>query len=319
MTSWHSYPSIFALGHRYVADLLLDPVLVEEKVDGSQFSFGVFTDETGVKFVRCRSKGADINVIAPEGMFKKGVEWVQANQDNLVTGWTYRGEYLMKPKHNTLVYDRVPNNNIILFDINVAEETYLPYDLKLEEAQRIGLEVVPRVFEGHVTDVQHFRGFLDTTSCLGGQKIEGVVVKNYARFGQDKKVLLGKFVSEAFKEVHGKEWKASNPGKQDVVLALIASLKTPARWDKAIQHLREAGVIEDSPKDIGLLMKEVPADVEKEETEYIKQKLYEWAWPQIRRGVTGGLPEYYKQLLLAKQFETEVFTEQATQPEGAHG
>jgi len=33
-----SYPSIYNLGHRYLGDLLDGPVVVEEKVDGSQFS-----------------------------------------------------------------------------------------------------------------------------------------------------------------------------------------------------------------------------------------------------------------------------------------
>lgn len=41
-SSWNSYPQIYALGHRYLEDLLKDPVLVEEKIDGSQFSFGRF-------------------------------------------------------------------------------------------------------------------------------------------------------------------------------------------------------------------------------------------------------------------------------------
>ena len=29
--SWHSYPSIFAMGHRALKELFLDPVIVEEK------------------------------------------------------------------------------------------------------------------------------------------------------------------------------------------------------------------------------------------------------------------------------------------------
>jgi RNA ligase-like protein len=303
MTSWHSYPSVYNLGHRYLTELLLDPVLVEEKIDGSQFSFGVFEDEQGTRFVRCRSKGAEINVLAPDNMFKKGVQWVLDNQERLNVGWTYRGEYLCKPKHNALAYDRIPNNNIIIFDINIGEEEYLSYEWKAQAALDIGLEVVPQVHYGKIEDLNHFRMLLDTTSCLGGQKVEGVVIKNYNRFGLDKKVLLGKFVSESYKEVHGREWKADNPSKQDVVQMLIASLKTPARWNKAIEHMRDAGKLEDSPRDIGVLMKEVPTDIEKEEMEYIKDKLYQWAWPHIRRGVTGGLPEFYKERLLARQFE----------------
>ncbi len=36
MNSWHSYPSIYNLGHREVAEILKSPVNVEEKIDGSQ-------------------------------------------------------------------------------------------------------------------------------------------------------------------------------------------------------------------------------------------------------------------------------------------
>jgi hypothetical protein len=45
-----SYSSIFNLGHKAVADIFKTPVLCEEKVDGSQFSFGVYPtaeDEPG--------------------------------------------------------------------------------------------------------------------------------------------------------------------------------------------------------------------------------------------------------------------------------
>lgn len=301
LESWHSYPSVYALGHRYLTDLLLDPVLVEEKIDGSQFSFGVFEGEEG-RYLRCKSKGAELNIVAPDSMFKRGVEVVQGIQDKLHVGYTYRAEYLMKPKHNALAYDRIPKDHLIIFDINCGHEEYLNYDEKAEEAASIGLEIVPKMYEGKIEDVQHFRALLETISCLGGQKVEGVVIKNYQRFGLDKKVLLGKFVSESFKEVHAREWKAANPTKGDIVEQLIRSLKTDARWHKAVQHLRERGQIEDSPRDIGLLMKEVPPDVEKEEVDYIKAKLYEWAWPHIRRGIIAGLPEWYKQQLLERQF-----------------
>jgi hypothetical protein len=302
MDSWHSYPSIYALGHRYIADLLLDSVLVEEKIDGSQFSFGLFQGDEGL-YLRCRSKGAELNLIAPDSMFKRGVETVQSLAGKLHLGWTYRAEYLMKPKHNALAYDRIPKDHIILFDINTGHEEYMPYEQKAGEAARLGLEVVPKMYEGTIEDVQHFRSLLDTVSCLGGQKIEGVVIKNYQRFGLDKKVLLGKFVSEAFKEVHAREWKAANPTQGDILEQLIRSLKTDARWHKSVQHLRERGELEDSPRDIGKLMKEVPVDVEEEEMDFIKDKLFDWAWPHLRRGITGGLPEWYKEQLLLKQFQ----------------
>ena len=297
MDSWHSYPSTFALGHKAMTELLLDPVVVEEKVDGSQFSFGLFPEG-----LRCRSKGAQLNLIAPEKMFERAIATVQRLEPMLRIGWTYRGEYLAKPKHNALAYDRVPEQHVILFDINPAHEEYLSWDVKAEEAARLGLEVVPRLFEGMLTDILMVREMLSRVSVLGGQQIEGVVIKNYSRFGLDKKALIGKYVSEAFKEVHAAEWKAANPNSADIVQSLIGAFRTPARWAKAVQHLREAGTLEDSPRDIGLLMKAVPDDIAAELEEEIKARLYAWAWPKIRRGVCSGMAEWYKDELLKRQF-----------------
>jgi hypothetical protein len=294
-TSWHSYPSIFALGHKAIKELFFDDVLCEEKIDGSQVSFGRFEGE-----LKCRSKGATLNVDYPEKMFSVAVE--TAKLLNLRDGWTYRAEYLLKPKHNALAYDRTPDRNLILFDVNTGEEEYMSYEEKRREADRIGLEIVPILFEGKVDSPEKLLSFLERTSILGGQKIEGIVVKNYHRFGQDKKALMGKYVSEAFKEVHSASWKESNPSVKDVIQTLILSLKTPARWNKAVQHLRENGLLSDSPRDIGVLIKEVHVDIEKECEDEIKDKLYRHAISSIKRGVVSGLPEWYKEELMKKQF-----------------
>ena len=66
--------------------------------------------------------------------------------------------------------------------------------------------------------------------------------------------------------------------------------------------MREQGLLKDEPADIGPLMKEVYADVLKEEKEYIEKRLFEYAWKQIGSKIVAGLPEYYKQKLLEKQF-----------------
>lgn len=308
MTSWHSYPKLFSMGHRAIADILLDDVLVQEKVDGSQFSFGLFgdaEDDHAEPLLRVRSKGAEMLVDAPEKMFNKIVEVVKslAAAGQLTPNWTYRGEYLAKPKHNTLAYDRHPKNYLALFDINTGEEAYLPHDAVAREAERLGFDVVPMLFRGRVETLDQFRAFLDRESFLGGQKIEGVVVKNYARFGTDKKVLMGKFVSEAFKEAHTKVWGESNPGSKDILGTLIATVKTPARWAKAVQHLREKGQLTDSPKDIGPLIKEAQNDLLVECEADMKDALWNWAKPHVLRGSIGGLPEWYKETLLKRQFE----------------
>lgn len=299
----NSYPQIFALGHRYIKDLFLDDVLIEEKVDGSQFSFGRMSGE-----LFCRSKGCKIHVNAPGSMFSKAVESV--SKLDLHDGWTYRGEYLQKPKHNALAYSRIPNNHVIIFDINTGLENYLTYDEKKRESERIGLEIVPILYYGKVDNPETLLSFLEHDSILGGQKIEGVVVKNYSRFGQDKKVLMGKYVSEKYKEVHNKEWGESNPKNTDIVQSIVVAYRTDARWMKAVQHLKERGELTDSPKDIGLLIKEAQSDIVKECADEIKELLWNKYKSTILRGATSGLPEWYKQELLGLQFDDEMLASQ---------
>lgn len=312
-TSWHSFPSIYNLGHKAVADLLKTEVNVEEKVDGSQFSFGLFANTDapcigvidGIEYgLKVRSKGAVMHPDAPMDMFKRGVEAVKERADLLTPGWTYRGEYLAKPRHNALAYERIPTGHVILFDINDGEESYLDHTAKQAEAQRIGFECVPLLFQGKLDGIDTFRSFLDRVSVLGGQKIEGVVVKPsaYNMFGLDKKVLMGKFVSEGFKEIHSTSWKADNPTNKDIIALIQAKYTTAARWSKAIQHLEERDELENSPRDIGKLMLEVPKDVLRECEDEIKEALFKYAWQHIKRGLTRGLPEFYKEKLLQRQF-----------------
>ena len=297
----NSYPSIYALGHKALTNLLDDEVVVQEKIDGSQISAGYFSETPEYPAgYRVRSKGAQLHLEAPEKMFAKACEVIQTLP--LHPNWTYRGEYLLKPKHNVLAYDRTPKNHIIVFDINTGHEEYMSPDAVAAECDRIGLEYVPCFFRGKLENVGMFRELLEHTSVLGGQKIEGVVVKNYHRFGPDKKVLMGKFVSEAFKEIHSREWKSANPSQGDIIQQLIAKYKTPARWNKAVQHLREAGTLEQSPRDIGPIIKEVQEDIRRECYDEIAQALVNYAMPNIILGCAAGIPAWYKEELLREQF-----------------
>src|SRR5688572_241222 len=105
-TSWGSFPQVYNFGHRAIQDLLTGEVNVEEKVDGSQFSFGCFHEydnllPDGVEWrgnprveLKIKSKGAMIYPDAPPGLFKGAVDTVKAlfAEGKLTPGWTYRGE-----------------------------------------------------------------------------------------------------------------------------------------------------------------------------------------------------------------------------------
>jgi hypothetical protein len=295
----HSFPKVYAIGHRAIAELFQGPVLAEEKVDGSQFSFGTDNGELCL-----RSRGQEIYPDNPEKMFSLAVTAAKELAPLLHEGWVYRSEYLQKPKHNVLCYQRVPKLNLVLFDINTGDECYLSREEKEAEATRIGMEIVPVLCQGEVSSPEALYELLKKESILGGP-IEGIVVKNYAQFGMDKKVMMGKFVTEVFKETHSKEWKADNPNLGDVVERIIATLRSEVRWEKSVQRLRDEGKLEHSPKDIGLILREIQSDIKAEELGFITEKLVEYALPRVLRASTGGFPEYYKKKLMESAFESE--------------
>jgi hypothetical protein len=301
--SLSSYPKVYNLGHRAVHDLLSGPVVVQEKIDGSQFSFGVVPDGANGE-LKIRSRGQNIVPEAPPKMFAKAVETVVALRSSLVPGWVYRGEVLDKPKHNALAYDRVPKGNVILFDVEMGDQWFADAVRLVGIGQILGLETVPMIYDGPGSSLtlDRLKQWLDSVSILGGQKVEGVVIKAYGRFGLDGKTLMGKHVSEAFKEIAGGEWKAANPKLGDIIGQLIERYKTPARWEKAVQHLRDAGKLLDEPKDIGPLMGELRDDTLKECSQEIMDALFKWGWPRVMRGVAAGFAEWYKGKLAEKQF-----------------
>lgn len=294
----HSYAKIYHIGHKQLANLLNGNVVVEEKVDGSQFSFGKRGDQ-----LYFRSRGAPVYPETADKLFKAAVEYIVSIKDLLHDGWTYRGEVLHAVRHNTLTYGRTPRHNVVIFDVETDQgQNFLSPEAKAQAALLLDLEVVPSFHNGPIEHIETLREILEHESFLGGCKMEGVVIKNYTQFGEDKKVLMGKWVREEFKEIHQGAWKGANPSRSDVIEMMIKIYRNENRWLKAIQHLRDAGKLQGAPQDIGPLIKEFQTDLSAECAAEIKEKLFEYALPKILRGSSAGLAEYYKELLAKQQF-----------------
>lgn len=289
MSAIPGYSSPIAWTHKHAEAVRRAPGLVyQEKVDGSQVSFRRNADGT----IDARSRNADC---AGNGMFDRLMDSLAIIGPSLVVGWTYRGEYLRSPKHNTLAYARVPRLHVALFDVDRGLCDYLAPEELAKEGARVGLEVVPTWRHDGPPDPS----WLERESFLGGCVVEGWVAKAYSLIGPDSKVLMAKEVRGSFKEAHKVEWRKSNPTKGDKVEAIMMAYRTEARWLKAVQHLREAGQLVDAPEDIGVLMREVPADVARD-AEEIKEQLWQAFSAEILRASTRGLPEWYKARLLSE-------------------
>jgi hypothetical protein len=296
-----SFVKIFAVGTDYIKDIFEEEVEVSEKIDGSQIAFGLVNNQLHI-----RSKGSVLYQDNPEKMFKEGVDYIASIQGLLPEGVVFYGEYLKKPKHNTLPYARVPRNHIILFGAkNYIKDAYLPG--WCDYAPILNLEVVPFTTV-KISSPEDLKAYLGVESYLGGSMREGVVVKNYGRRfllgGQPMPMMCGKFVSEQFKEVHKSRWGKEETGKGRFE-TFCESFHTEARWQKAVQHLAEKGELENSPRDIGKLMKEIGIDIEEEE----KADVMEYLWNEYKRDIfraaTRGAAEWYKEQLLKRSFDKE--------------
>jgi ATP-dependent RNA circularization protein (DNA/RNA ligase family) len=297
MKTINSYSSPFNFGHKELNELFDGTVVVQEKIDGSQISFQKLDGELFM-----RSRNQEKFLTDEKSMFKRGMDIIK--ELDLKDGYIYRGEFLAKPKQNTLCYDRPPEGFIILFDVDKGDQDYMLPDELRKESERLGLECVPHLATWiEKPKIEDLQKLVKTKSILGNVLVEGIVMKNYDRYGVDKKVLMGKYVSEAFREKHSGDWKKRNPNQIDVIMKIIEEYSTEARWRKAIQHLEEEGKIGGVVQDIPIVLKEVAVDIRNEYEEEIKERLFKYFWKKISRGVTKGLPEYYKNYLVEKALE----------------
>lgn len=291
-----AFPKIFTLGTVYVADIFNGEVEITEKIDGSQFSFGKVDGELFI-----RSKGARLFPENPNGMFKKGIEYVVSIKDRLPDDLVFNCEYLGKPKHNVLAYDRTPKNNLILFGVSKKDSSYINEEAYLEKySELLDIEHVPVLFKGKIDNPEKIKEIIEKVSVLGGQNMEGCVVKRFVPFmfgDQIMPLMSGKYVSEKFKEVHRSDWKKDHTATGGWQ-SFCQGYKSEARWNKAIQHLRDKGELDGSPKDIGPLLKEISRDIIEEEKEIIKEYLWKLFNGEVTRAATSGFPQWYKDELL---------------------
>lgn len=293
-----AYPKIIALGGPGIGSIFNEDVEITEKLDGSQFGFGMVNGE-----LVCRSKGKEQDLDNPDKMFIEAVEYIKSVKNILPEQMFFYGEYLQKPRHSTLAYSSIPVNHISLFGISDfldGEHAFLPYHEIEYWADKLNLDVVPLLYKGK-SNPQHVLELLETDSYLGGQKIEGVVVKNYKPWLFMNRlpypVMAGKYVSEKFKEVHNKDWSRLNTGKGQLE-ALKDKYRAETRWHKAVMRLKEEDRLTQSPKDIGELIKMVKADLVEEEKENIKNDLWKLFGDDILRHSVYNLPNWYKEQLL---------------------
>lgn len=308
------YPKVLTLGS-YQTDTVLDgPVLVQEKVDGSNFRLWI--NPKGE--VEYGSHHRQIHIGENYGMFREAVEYFESIKDKIQfffkPGTFLFMEYLAKPKHNCLKYEKIPTNFCVLFDM-YTEGKWQPFSVLQNASSILGIDTIPLLYDGEV-NIDGLKELLSTDSFLGGQKVEGVVVKNYARdimVGGHLRPLFCKLVRPEFKEAMK---FGPNAKHKETLDEYMKGFCNEARWNKAIQALKEIGTYTHSPKDIGPLIVAIHADIAKEEKENIQHFLYRYYINEIMRRSTAGFADWYKDRLLEETFHGKQEGQESERLEG---
>lgn len=193
------YLNIFRLRDDDLPDFHVgDHIIVEEKVDGANFSFRYDAEKDQICSFSRRVELHPKNTLFgawewSQKLDKKKIAEVLGNNLIMFAEW-------LAP--HTVKYPDKKYFNAYCFDIMNAEtEQYLPQEQVKKVVQDLGLSYVPIFYDGPFTSWEALASLVGRTE-LGGEYGEGIVIKNMTRLNDPDEnfQFYVKIVGEAFKE-----------------------------------------------------------------------------------------------------------------------
>ena len=241
------YGSIPRYGKQGTRDILGTEVVVMEKLDGANASFGIIDGE-----LKMFSRNQELN---EHNTLRGFYDWVRqnVNPNLLFPNKIYFGEWLVP---HTVQYSKQYHQKFFLFDIYDAHSnSYHQFDEVENHAAVLKIHTPQVFFQGvlkDMVDLEQYVGRSELTEIPNTG--EGIVVKDYE--GQQ----FVKIVSDKFKET--KYTKQPSLDRTDIG-ALIDSVLTPQRVEKLIHKKIDLGLLptELDITDTGNVLKALSSDV----------------------------------------------------------
>lgn len=264
MKELKKYMDIVRYGKPQTVEVLTpgDRISITEKIDGANASFIRDDDCESPKGVSAFSRKKRVQY---DNTLQGYYDWVVKNivpiKEKLVPTYRYVGEWLVPHK---VVYKEEYYHKFYLFSIWDEEtEEYLPDDLVIFEAERLGLNVVPFFYIGEYKDYNQLAQYIGkSTMTLRPNEGEGIVVKNPKYKDCNNEQCFVKLVDEGV--LTRNQFIIENMG------LLIKTLVTPVYEDMIKEESDILADIEESilrkqvNKIIPLVIKEVLKDYELE-------------------------------------------------------
>jgi cytidyltransferase-like protein len=229
----HLYDIYNKKGSDFVNQLFNQYVTVNEKMDGSAFSFERDKDTGKFRFFR-RDQRNPITLVDRTLMkyYERPIQYIESLPPHVVERiprkWRFGLEYFANNKPVEIFYDRVPKNNLILSYVHELDDSgkivrTLQNKEKLDSwADLLGVERSPIIFQGKLTEDQKTE-LLDFMSTPFKKLVEKFSTQSFVRYiisilnpALEKSALN----DDLDKDVEGIVFRFGDPGKEgDTVLA----------------------------------------------------------------------------------------------------
>lgn len=292
------YPKIRPIGHADLSNFFRDEddkIVVTEKIDGANFRF-MINNEGKLVF------GSRNTVLYENfGQFERIKNYIiQVFNDhkniihdlNDLKGFIFFGEATIR---HTITYDYTNMPPFIGFDIyDYIHARWLPTNEMYTLFTKLGITVVPIV--GLYKDVYTDIIKVPLTSCYGGMRAEGVVLRN------DTKELRAKYVYPSFKEENRKVFGGNLKEFTTDTERLAYKYANNNRIDTIIFNL----MLDNVPVHMAMmkeLHKRVLKDIYEEHGEEIFSSHYTIDFAMFRKFVGRRCREVLEQFITNKQLE----------------
>lgn len=235
---------------------------IQEKVDGSQFSFYKIDGRLHYHTKNTELSSCDIN----NKQFGKTISEINSRIDLVKPHHIYRGEALRGRKQNKLCYDNEPLGNFVLFDIETVSGNR--YDSLSQEVVSTHAEYLNVAYPGYtiIENIQYFEDVKPEKSFLGGP-LEGYVIKSY----DWNQLSAWKIVNKEFEESVKPLKKHTN-----IINDLQERYSCTGRFEKVISTMKNRGV-ELNSSTFGQHLKELFTDFDVEYSTEAKEIVWKWA------------------------------------------
>lgn len=188
----HLYDLYNKKGADFINQLFNQYVTVNEKMDGSSFSFERNRESGKFNFYR-RDQRNPITLVDRTLMkyYEKPIQYIESLPPHVIQkiprGWRFGLEYFANQKPVEIVYDRIPKNNLILSYIHELDgdggikRTIQNQEELNEWADLLGVEKPPIIFSGVLDDEQKSK-LMDFLNTPFQNLVEKFKTQSFVRF-----------------------------------------------------------------------------------------------------------------------------------------